>query len=167
MIRRTYRVLALLVCMAVCCGSLLAQTGKAITIRMLDGKTGKLITASGFQVRINHEQTLHSNWVVQNEDGTAKLTVPDNAALISIQGTYDSSMLVYSNCDSVTAKESPVDHWYEVSEILASGVVAHNGCEKPTATAKLKLFARPGEFIFFVRKLNWREKIKEDYSSSR
>ena len=58
------------------CGCLFAQSEKTITIRMLDGKTGKPIEASGFLVRVDHEQTVHADWVVQNEDGTGKLTLP-------------------------------------------------------------------------------------------
>jgi hypothetical protein len=113
--------------MAAFCGCLCAQTQKTVTVRMLDGKTGKLIETSNFLVRIDHEQTDHANLVVQNEDGTGKLTVPGAAAVFSIHATYDSAMYIYINCDSATGKENPSDHWYKVSEILTSGVVAPNG----------------------------------------
>jgi hypothetical protein len=120
---------------------------------------------SDFQVRVNREQTVHADWVVLKENGTGKLTLPKGATLLSVQGTYNSSTDIYVNCDSVSEKDNPVLHWYEVAEILTAGVVAPNGCVKPAVAAKLKSFANPGEFVFFVRKLNWREQMKEDYSS--
>jgi len=161
MLRRTPRRLTLLFCMAAFCGSLLAQTEKTITIRMLDGKTGRLIEASGFQVRIDHEETVHANWVVQNEDGTGKQAVPKGASLLSIQGTFDNSTALYFNCDSANGKEIPIARWYAISEILTSGVVAPNGCGKPSDAAKLKPVAKPGEFVFLVRRMTSREQWRE------
>jgi hypothetical protein len=66
-------------------------------------------------------------------------------------------MTVYVNCDSAKDKDSPVPRWYALSDILASGVAAPNGCSKRTA------LAQPGEFVFYVRKQNWQEQMK-DYS---
>jgi hypothetical protein len=163
--------------MAALCGSMYAQAAKTITIRMLDGKTGKLIESSNFLVRIDHQQTLHADWVVQNEDGTGTLTLPKKALLLAIQGTYDSSEKIYVNCDTAAQKENPVEHWYTVSEILTTGIIAPNECGKPIFTAKPKPgakskseaqqtpVAKPGEFVFFVRKRNMREDMREDYSS--
>jgi hypothetical protein len=158
----THRGVALLFCMAVFCGCLGAQTEKTITIRMLDGKTGKLIETSNYLVRVDHEQTVHANWVVQNEDGTGKLTLPGGASAFSIHATYDSAMYIYVNCDSATRKANPADHWYGVSEILTAGVVAPNGCRNPKDAAKIRPIAKPGEFVFFVRKLNALEQFAED-----
>jgi hypothetical protein len=158
----THRGIALLFCMAVCCGCLGAQTAKTVTIRMLNGKTGKLIATSHYLVRINHEQTVHGDWVVQNEDGTGKLTVPSGASVFSIQATYESALYIYFNCDSATGKENPGQHWYGLSEILTSGVVAPNGCRSPKDAAKFKPIAKPGEFVFFVRELSAREQLVED-----
>jgi hypothetical protein len=44
-----------------------------------------------------------------------------------------------------------------VPDILKSGVVAPNDCSKRTAQAK------PGEFVVFVRRINWREQMQQDY----
>lgn len=164
MVQLTRRVLILL-CMAACCGSMCAQTQKTITIRMLDGKTHKLVAASGYLVRVDHARTVHADWVAPNEDGTGKLTVPRDATVLSMQGTYDHSMQTYVNCDSAADKANPDDRWYAVSDILATGVAAPNGCEKPNDTAKFKAAVKPGEFVFFVRKPSWREQIREDYTS--
>ncbi len=162
MLRRTYRGLTLLFAMAALCGSLLAQSEKTISIRILDSKTGQPVEASGFQVRVDHEQAIHVNWVEQNEDGTNKLAVPAGASLLSIRGTYDDSTQVYVNCDAIDGKAKPVDRWYEVSEILISGVVAPNHCGKASDAAKVKPpVAKPGEFVFLVRRMTtveqWRQ----------
>jgi hypothetical protein len=141
--------------MVALCGPMRAQTAITITVRMLDGRTGKLVATTGFMVRVNHEETVNANWVVQNEDGTGTLTVPQAASVLTIQGTYDSSTEVYINCDAASGKANTIDHWYTVSDILATGVVAPNGCGKQKAAAK------PGEFVFYVRRQNWRELMKE------
>ncbi len=88
-----------------------------------------------------------------------KFTVPGDAAVVSIHATYDTSMQMYVNCDSAQGEAEPSrPHWYAVSAILTSGVVAPNGCSKRTETAQ------PGEFVFFVRKQTRREQTRE-YSS--
>ncbi len=135
-----------------------AQNERTITIRILDARTARPIVTSNFLVQINHMETIHADWVQSAESGPGKLTLPANATVISIHATYDSAMRTYVNCDSVGKKEGPGEHWYAVSAILASGVVAPNGCSRMTETAK------PGEFIFFVRKENWRETMNGDYS---
>lgn len=129
---------------------------------MLDGKTGELIPTSTFLVRINHLPDLHANWVQLNEDSTGKLTLPPEATLLTIQATFENATIYYVNCDSADQKPLPVDRWYAVADILASGVVARNGCvTKPKEIAKLKRTAKPGEFIFYVRKPNWREQSRD------
>jgi hypothetical protein len=148
-------------CMACSFSGMLAQTEKTITIRVLDGKTGRPLMASGYMVRVDHEQTAHANWAVQNQDGSGKLTVPGGATLFSIQATYDASTQTYVNCDSLTPDALPVDRWYAISEILATGIVAPNGCGKPKDAAKIKVVAKPGEFVFLVRRMTTREQWRE------
>lgn len=154
MIQRTYRLALLLLCMTAFCGSLSAQTDTTITLRMMDGKTGHLIATTYFLVRIDHQQTVHADWVQRNADGTGGLILPREAASISVHATYDNAMETYVNCDTVGDKPAPVERWYEVAQILSSGVLAPNGC------SKLKEIAKPGEFVFFVRKINMREKLR-------
>jgi hypothetical protein len=161
MIRWTHRRALLTLCMAAFCVSLSAQTQNTITVRMLDAKTGHLMQSSNFLVRANHQETVHGDWTRQKEDGTAELKLPPEAVLLSIHATYDSAMEIYVNCDSANEKENPVDRWYKISEILASGLVAPNACRNPHEVDKLKITAKPGEFVFFVRKANWREHIRD------
>jgi hypothetical protein len=142
----------------VCYASVSAQTARTITIRMLDSRTGHLIESSNFLIRADRKETLHADWVKENDDGSATLTLPSGVALVSTQATYDSSLNIYINCDSVKDKQPNAEHWYDVAQILSSGIVAPNGCSKKIATAK------PGEFVFFVRKRNWKEELEQDYS---
>jgi hypothetical protein len=152
--------------MAALSGLLCAQTQKTITLRMMDGKTGRLIATSNFLVRIDHQETDHANWATMNEDGTGKLIVPGNASLLSIHASYDGSTSLYVNCDANkdTKGRNPgpiLDRWYSVSEILANGIVAPNDCVGKKVPEKLQLFAKPGEFVFFVRRMSSMEQFRD------
>jgi hypothetical protein len=156
--RRTHSLLLLMVSMVALSGLLPAQTAqstKTITVKMLDAKTGALIATSDFLVRVDHKEDLHGNWVQLNDDGSGKVTLPGDAELVTFEAKYNEDTVIYVNCDSVRDKPAPVPHWYAISTILASGVAAPNGCSKHTAVAK------PGELVFFVRKQNWQEQLKE------
>ena len=143
----------LLLCLAALCGPARAQTDKTITIRMLDSKTGLLISTSNFLVRINHLEQVHGNWVKQNEDGTGRLTLPADAEVVSIRATYDSATLTYVNCDadkdrgSADHAASP-DHWYPVADILTSGVVAPNGCVGKKVPRSCRCLPNPENLSF-------------------
>jgi hypothetical protein len=166
MVQPAHRVFLLLLCMAALCGSVYAQTEKTVTIRMLDSKTGLLIATSDFQVRVNHEATVHGDWVKLNEEGTGKLTLPNDADVVSIHATYDGAMYIYTNCDAVKDRGSSQrvaspDRWYSVSAILKSGVLAPNDCVGNKVPDRLQVVAKPGEFVFFVRKLTALEQSRE------
>ena len=157
MVRRAYRRLVLPVLIVALGGFLHAQIGKKITIRVVDGRTGEAIQPSNVQVSLDRRESSQNEWVRQNDDGTADLTVPAGTAEISVHATYDNSTEYYINCDSAKLKNTSIPHWYAVSEILTAGVVTPNGCAKPKDVEKLKLDPKPGEFVLFVRKRNWRE----------
>jgi len=133
------------------CASLHAQTENTIHIRLLDGKTGLPAKASNYLVRIDHHDTTHNEWVHMNDDGTVVVTLPSDAQLIAVKATYDMSMETYINCDAAKETGKERDIWYPISQILQAGVVAPNECSQTHYTAK------PGEFIFFVRKRTWHE----------
>jgi hypothetical protein len=101
-----------------------------------------------------------------NEDGTGKLIVPGDASLLSIRASYDGSTSLYVNCDANkdTKGVNPgpiLDRWYSVSDILTKGVVAPNDCIGKTVPEKLQIFAKPGEFVFFVRRMNAIEEYRD------
>jgi hypothetical protein len=146
--------------------SLPAQANKTITVRMVDGKTGLLIATSSFLVRVNHQETVHGDWIRQNDDGTGKLTVPADAEELSIHATYEAAMLTYVNCDADKDHRSSehaaaIDRWYSVEKILSSGVVTPNNCAGKKIPERLQVVANPGEFVFFVRPMNSMEKMRE------
>ncbi len=133
------------------CAVLHAQSQNIVHIRILDGKTGLSVDASNFLVRVDHHQTIHNEWVRIDDDGTVTVTLPANVKEIAVKATYDLSLQTYIDCDIAKENDNERDVWYPVSAILQTGVVARNECGKTNYTAK------PGEFIFFVRKRNWRE----------
>jgi hypothetical protein len=158
MARRTF-VPLLLGCLIALCGSMHAESTKTITLKVFDGKTRHAVMPSGYQVRINHLQATHNDWVKQNEDGTAEITIPAEAHEIALHLAYDSSMEVYVGCDA--EKNAFGDVWYQVPQIMEKGFVAADGCAKPKENAKYKTTAAPGELILFVREKNWKEKVKD------
>jgi hypothetical protein len=87
-----------------------------------------------------------------NDDGTVIVTLPSDAREIAIKATYDLSIETYVNCDAAKEADKERDIWYPISQILQSGLVAPNECSQTRYTAK------PGEFVFFVRKRTWRDR---------
>jgi hypothetical protein len=138
-------------CVAVFCAALHGQSQNTIHIRLLDGKTGLPVKASNYLVHIDHHDAVHNEWVQMNDDGTVIVTLPSGAREFAVKATYDMSMETYINCDAAKETDKERDIWYPVAQILQSGLVAPNECSQTHYTAK------PGEFIFFVRKRNWRE----------
>lgn len=134
------------------CASLHAQTANIIHIRLLDGKTGLPVKPSNFLVRVDHNETVHTDWVHINDDGTVLVTVPASAQEISVKATYDKSMETYINCDAAKENDKERNIWYPIPAILQTGTVAPNECSKTNYKAK------PGEFIFFVKKRSWHDK---------
>jgi hypothetical protein len=146
-----FRAFIALLCAAVLCASLHAQSENTIQIRLLDGKTGLPVKASNYLVRIDHHDTAHNEWVHMNDDGTVIATLPPDAREIAVKATYNMSMDTYINCDIAKESDKERDIWYPIAQILKSGVVAPNECSQTHYTAK------PGEFVLFVRKRTWLE----------
>ena len=144
------RTLIGLLCATVLCAGLHAQSENTIHIRLLDGKTGLPVKASNYLVRIDHHDTAHNEWVKINDDGTVDVTLPSDARELAVKATYDMSTETYINCEIAKESDKQRDTWYPIAQILKTGVVAPNECSQTHYTAK------PGEFVFFVRKLNWR-----------
>jgi hypothetical protein len=145
------RTLVGLLCAAALCTGLHAQSANTIQIRLLDGKTGLPVKASNYMVRIDHHDTSRNEWVKMNDDGTVLVTLPSDAQEIAVKATYDMSTETYINCEVAKESDKNRDIWYPIAQILKAGVVAPNECSQTHYTAK------PGEFVFFVRKRTWRE----------
>ncbi len=141
-------------CLILLAASLQAQSSNSISIRLLDGKTGLPVKASNFLVRVDRHDTVHSEWVTINDDGTVIVTLPDDAKEISMKATYDLGMDTYVNCDAAKESDKERNIWYPIATILKSGVVAPNECDKTAFKPK------PGEFTFFVRKRSWHDNLE-------
>jgi len=148
----TPRLLAGFLFVATLCASLHAQDTNTLSIKLLDGRTGLPVKASNFLVRVDHNDTVHNEWVRINDDGSVLVTHPAGVRDFSVKATYAMGMETYINCDAAKENDKERDIWYPISAILKSGVVAPNECSKTSFTAK------PGEFIFFVRKRDWRDR---------
>jgi len=48
-----------------------------------------------------------------------------------------------------------------VTDIVTSGLAIPNECIKPKDAGKVSRDVKPGEFVLFVRKRNWKEEAKE------
>ena len=78
---------ALLICMAALCGTLVAQSDRTITLRMIDGRTGRPIQTQSYLVRVDHQDTIHADWAIVSEEGVGKLVVPRGPSLLSVRAT--------------------------------------------------------------------------------
>jgi hypothetical protein len=139
--------------------ALQAEPTKTIILKVFDGKSGHPIVPTGYQVRVDHEIMLHPDWVKQNDDGTAELTIPADTHEVTLHLAYDNSMEIYVNCDK--EKNAFGDVWYLVPEIMSKGFVSENGCGKAKVNEKYKTTAAPGELILFVREKNMIERSKD------
>ncbi len=129
-----------------------AQDPNTIHIRLLDGKTGQPVQADNYLVRVDGDETIHNEWVHIGDDGSVVVTLPADAQKIAVKATYNMDMDIYINCAIAKESDKRRDVWYSISKILKSGLVAPNECSVTHYTAK------PGEFVFFVRKRSWLDK---------
>jgi len=150
----------LLLVLSIASGSAVhAEPTKVIVLKIYDGKSLHPVMPTGYQVRADHQTMLHPDWVKQNEDGSAELTIPADTAVVALHLAYDNSMELYVNCDA--DKNAFGDVWYHVPEIMQKGMVTTNGCGKAKVNAKFKTTAAPGELILFVRERGLREHAKD------
>jgi hypothetical protein len=156
LVTRPFAILAVLAftLAAAICPRLPAQTGKTISILMLDAKTGKPVIPSNYMVRIDHHDAIRNDRLELNDDGSGQVTVPAGASFFSVQGTYDQSTYIYINCDAGKEKNTRALHWYSITDIMKSGVIAPNECYKGKYEQIVRVNPKPGQFVFFVRQAN-------------
>jgi hypothetical protein len=147
--------------MATVAGGLSAQTGKTIMIKLRDGKTGESVTPSNLQVRFDHQTEADGKWVDQEKDGTTEVRIPDGAKVLAVRATYLNALEYYVNCDVAKQKNTDQETWYPVSDILGDGISAPNDCVNSKIAQKVKVDAKPGELVIYVRKRNWKEQSQE------
>jgi len=137
------------------------QPGPTITIRVLDSKTGQPLRPTNLLIHINHNDEPRNDGLKLNDDFTSTAVLPLDAKVLSIEGAYDQSTLVYINCDTDTGRDGGMLKWYSIAEIVKTGIVTDNLCYKGKYQHKLKVSPVPGEFVFYVRTHNWHEGITD------
>lgn len=148
------RTFAGFICAVVLLAGLHAQSENTIHIRLLDGRTGLPVKADNYLVLIDRHETQHNEWVHINDDGSVVVTLPADAKEISVKATYNLGIDTYIDCDAAKESDKERDIWYPISQIIEKGLVAPNECSKTQYKAK------PGEFIFFVRKRSWHDPVE-------
>ncbi len=142
-------------CLIAVSAALLAQSPTTISIRLRDGRTGLPVNASNFLVRVDHDETMHNEWVKIADDGSVTVTIPADAKVISVKATYSNGMETFINCDAARESDKERNIWYSIATILSTGIVAPDECARTAFSAK------PGEFTFFVRKRDWRDRPED------
>jgi hypothetical protein len=150
-----------MLCAGLTSTSLHGQKTKTFTVKVLDGKNGKKITPDNLEIRIDRRKDIHVEWVTLNDDGTAQVTVPATATAISIHASYDASTDYYVNCDVSKQKDTSIDTWFPVADVLMQGLVIPNECGKEKESRNLKIEAKPGEFVLLVRKRGLMDRVQE------
>lgn len=138
-----------------------AAKPKAFTVRVFDGRTGTKIVPDNIQVRINHQSLAPVEWIKLADDGTAVVTVPASATVLSVHATYDNGIEYYVNCDVARQRDNSQDTWYPLADVLTQGLAIPNECGKAHSAADLKIEVKPGEFVLLVRKHNLRDRAEE------
>ncbi len=130
---------------------------RTLTVIMADGRSGKTMIPDNFVIRFNHLNAIRNETLTLNDDGTGKIKVPANATYISVQGTYHKSIDLYVNCDAAMEKDVSTLHWYAIDDIMSTGVTAPNECSHGKFAKSAAIPAAPGELIFYVREIGWRD----------
>ncbi|MHB1960480.1 MAG: hypothetical protein ACYCO5_15820 [Acidobacteriaceae bacterium] len=115
---------------------LLRGQGAVVTVRLVNGKSGKPVTDENLNVWIDN--STDSQLFRPDRDGVIKLSVPSNGAL-SFASNIQVTCHPYSKDEHLLRK-------YQVSEILEHGIADQNLC-----STKIHAKAHPGEFVFFER----------------
>jgi hypothetical protein len=152
---RCLRLLAL--GLTIACMASQGHAQKKITVRVLDGRSGEKITPNNIEVHVNHQLANHIEFVKMNDDGTAELTLPENATAFALRATYASSMDYYVNCDVSRQKDTSVESWFPVDDVLKGGVVMPDECRKSKGVQPAP--AKPGELVLYVRRRGVRDPV--------
>ncbi len=124
---------------------LCAQT---ITVRLLDGKSGKPITDKNITFHWNSDH-FEESVVRIGKDGVGKVTAPAKATdFFLMEGPKDGDepfRVAYFDCNT------PAHSRNSISEVLSRGIVPGNECSKRSAKAE------PGVIIFWGLTRRWYE----------
>lgn len=134
---------------------------KTFTVRVFDGRSGRQVVPNNIQVRIDHQPATHVEWVKLADDGSALVTLPAEAAVVSVHATYDDGVEYYVNCDVARQRASSQETWYPLADVLTQGLAIPNECGRAHSAGDLKIEVKPGEFVLFVRKHSLLDRAEE------
>ena len=135
----------------------LPNAEKKIRVRVFDGKSGEKIVPDNLEVRINRERAYHIEFVKLNDDGTAIVTLPATATSVALRATYEDSTEYYVYCDVARQKDTSIETWFPVDDVIKTGIVMPNECRK--SKQMLSISPKPGEFVLLVRKHGARDAV--------
>ena len=127
-----------LVLIAACTSTLVAEN-VVITIRLINGKNGKPIKDE--DLNVFRDQPHFAENFHADRNGIIKLMI-DRNALVS----FASNIPVTCHEQTEAEKSHHEFRQYRVSDILENGFSDTNTCSK-----KIRVEARPGEFVYFER----------------
>jgi hypothetical protein len=122
--------------LAVACPISLLPEEVVITVRLINGKNGKPVTDENlniFRIGSGFAEGAHAD-----RNGLIQLRI-DRDAVVGFGGNIDVTCHPYSKQETQLRR-------YKVIEILEHGMSDENMCSK-----KIRVTAKPGEFVFFER----------------
>jgi hypothetical protein len=130
---------------------LTAQVLLNITVRVLDSRTGQPVPHASIMALLDRVQGSYV-WGHTDGAGIPYVEIGRGVSVMAIHadptGTFQ-----YTTCDAQKGWLFQTN-WYAVSDIMKTGIVAANHCNKRTAVVG------PGEFTLFVRPMHWWEKLR-------
>jgi hypothetical protein len=130
-------------------GAVLSEplTAQTITVRMLNGKTGKPLSNKNVTLRWSPHFDPPGSVVNSGKDGVATAEVPLGAKMFWVMGGpkvgNDPNRIPYINCNA------PMEMTLQVEQVLKNGYVPGNTCSKKSAVS------RPGEIVFWAMPKPW------------
>lgn len=147
---------------AALCAMGTACWGQQVTVRVINGKSGKPMRGQGVFAN-SRDARLYPDivgnlgpWLTKTDQGPAT-TDKNGIVRFSVPPPEPEQLSVDVGVPSevVPCQNRPSD--FDTKEVLKSGVVAGNTCD-PSGKVRAKFHPTPGEIVVFVRKLTFREK---------
>lgn len=137
------KMIALIVCtlIATALPCSVAAEDVVITIRLINGKNGKPIKDEELNVFRNGSH--YSEGFRANHDGIIKLKI-DRDSVVSFMANIQATCHPLDTQSEENGRPRPRE--YRVAEILGHGISDQNMCSH-----KIRVEARPGEFVYFER----------------
>lgn len=163
-----WRPLPMLMLLLSCSASFLHA--QEIRVKVLDGRNGRPIRGECVNVWAGHG-TVSPLLVPTNKNGVAEVHLTTKASELNTQqsgkacggwGMIEPTIMHTDTIEITSGRYMPCEPHpansprlsFSVEKVLRSGATTTNAC------GKIEGHPQPGELIFFVRPLRWREKLK-------